>query len=99
MPARRLPLRKTRDILRLLWAMGLGVRQTARSCQVSHATVLALASPPGVERIDVTTARDMQGAVHQRAGDADLIVMAAAVADFRPVRVAPQKIRGRPLRR
>ncbi len=40
MPARRLPLRKTREILRLLWHLGLGVRQTARSCQTSHATVL-----------------------------------------------------------
>ena len=40
MPARRLPLRKTRLILRLLWQAGLGVRQTALSCQISHATVL-----------------------------------------------------------
>ena len=40
MPARRLPLRKTREILRLLWQLGLGVRKTARSCQTSHATVV-----------------------------------------------------------
>ncbi len=40
MPARRVPLRKIREILRLLWFCGLGVRQTARSCTVSHATVL-----------------------------------------------------------
>ncbi len=40
MPARRLPLRKTRDILRLLWELGFSARRTARSCQTSHATVL-----------------------------------------------------------
>ncbi len=40
MPARRLPLRKIREILRLLWFCGLGARQTARSCTVSHATVV-----------------------------------------------------------
>ena len=34
-------MRKTREILRLLWHLGLGVRQTARSCQTSHATVVA----------------------------------------------------------
>ena len=40
MPARRLPLRKIRQILRLLWCCRLGVRQAARSCSVSHTTVL-----------------------------------------------------------
>lgn len=33
-------MRKMRQILRLLWHCGLGVRETARSCTVSHATVL-----------------------------------------------------------
>ena len=40
MPARRVPLRKTREILRLLWFCGLGVRKTSRACCVSHSTVL-----------------------------------------------------------
>lgn len=40
MPARRVALRKTREILRLLWFSGLGARQTARACGVSHSTVL-----------------------------------------------------------
>jgi phosphopantothenoylcysteine decarboxylase/phosphopantothenate--cysteine ligase len=52
-----------------------------------------LAAPPGVERIDVTTAREMEEAVRSRAGDADLVIMTAAVADFRPVRPAPAKIK------
>ena len=40
MPARRKTLRKIREILRLLWLCRMGVRQAARSCTVSHATVL-----------------------------------------------------------
>ncbi len=45
---------------------------------------VALPTPPAVERVDVMTALEMRDAVHGLAGDADLIVMTAAVADFRP---------------
>jgi phosphopantothenoylcysteine decarboxylase / phosphopantothenate---cysteine ligase len=54
---------------------------------------VALATPPGVERLDVVTAEEMARAVAGRAPEADLVVMAAAVADFRPRRVAPAKIK------
>ncbi len=40
MAARRKPLRKMRDILRLLWHLRMGVRATARASQTSHTTVL-----------------------------------------------------------
>ena len=40
MAARRVGMRKIYEILRLLWHLDLGVRQTARSCTVSHSTVL-----------------------------------------------------------
>lgn len=33
-------MRKIREILRLLWHLGLGVRETARACTVSHSTVV-----------------------------------------------------------
>ncbi len=33
-------MRKTREIFRLLWHLGFGVRKTARACQTSHATVV-----------------------------------------------------------
>ena len=33
-------MRKIREILRLLWVLGLGVRETARACSSSHSTVL-----------------------------------------------------------
>ena len=54
---------------------------------------VALVSPSGVKRIDVVTAREMQGAVLEQAPAADLVVMAAAVADFRPRRGAAGKIK------
>ena len=54
---------------------------------------VALASPSGVKRVDVVTAREMEQSVLEHAPAADLIVMAAAVADFRPRRVATGKIK------
>lgn len=66
------------------------VRRGARTILV--AGPVALPTPPGAERVDVTTAREMERAVHEHAG-ADLIIMAAAVADFRPRRAAERKIK------
>lgn len=54
---------------------------------------VALVTPPGVERVDVVTAREMERAVHEHAREADLVVMAAAVADFRPRQAAANKIK------
>jgi phosphopantothenoylcysteine decarboxylase/phosphopantothenate--cysteine ligase len=54
---------------------------------------VALVAPSGVERVDVGTAREMERAVREAAPAADLIVMAAAVADYRPRRAAEQKIK------
>ncbi len=54
---------------------------------------VALATPAGVERIDVATALEMRDAVHGLAADADLVVMTAAVADFRPRGPATTKIK------
>ncbi len=52
---------------------------------------VALATPPGVDRIDVVTAQDMADAV-THALPADAAVMVAAVADWR-VDVAPHKVK------
>ena len=43
-------------------------------------------TPKGVERIDVLSARDMLAAMKEHFQDADALVMAAAVADYRPRR-------------
>ena len=39
MPAQRLSMLKTREILRLRWRLGLAGRQVARNCNVSPSTV------------------------------------------------------------
>jgi phosphopantothenoylcysteine decarboxylase / phosphopantothenate---cysteine ligase len=54
---------------------------------------VALATPAGVRRIDVTTAAEMAAATRGEAARADMIVMAAAVADFRPLQAAAAKIK------
>jgi phosphopantothenoylcysteine decarboxylase / phosphopantothenate---cysteine ligase len=54
---------------------------------------VALAVPYGVELHQVETARQMRDAVHSFFLDADVLVMSAAVADFRPARLAAQKIK------
>lgn len=51
-----------------------------------------LPTPPGVERVDVETAREMAAAV-DAALPADVAVMVAAVADWRPANTADQKIK------
>lgn len=46
---------------------------------------VALATPPSVaKRIDVESALELREALHKAVVDADVVVMAAAVADFRP---------------
>jgi phosphopantothenoylcysteine decarboxylase / phosphopantothenate---cysteine ligase len=50
------------------------------------------AAPAGVELICVRSAHEMEAAVQQQAAGADIVVMAAAVADYTPDRRAPGKI-------
>ena len=53
----------------------------------------ALATPEGVERIDVVSAAQMADAVLARADASDVFVAVAAVADYRPVEVHEQKVK------
>ncbi|MGG7609436.1 bifunctional phosphopantothenoylcysteine decarboxylase/phosphopantothenate--cysteine ligase CoaBC [Streptomyces sp. ZG43] len=53
----------------------------------------ALPDPAGVDVVHVTTAMELRDAVRQAAGTADAVVMAAAVADFRPAAYAAGKIK------
>jgi len=52
-----------------------------------------LSTPPGVTRHDVVSTRDMHEAVMGLAVAADVVVKAAAVADFRPTTTATSKIK------
>lgn len=56
---------------------------------------VALKPPRGVEVVPVTTAREMADAVFSRYGKADVVIMAAAVCDFRPKLPARRKINKR----
>lgn len=53
----------------------------------------ALPVPPGVRCVHVETAREMREAVLREFDDADVVIKAAAVADYRPKIVAKNKIK------
>ncbi len=54
---------------------------------------VALDAPAGVVVERVETAREMHDAVHARYAESDLIIMAAAVADYAPADVSSSKIK------
>jgi phosphopantothenoylcysteine decarboxylase/phosphopantothenate--cysteine ligase len=56
-------------------------------------TPVALAAPTGAECVTVETASQMRDAVLAACQTADVLLMAAAVADFRPMQVSLQKIK------
>ena len=66
---------------------GLGAQVTLIAGPVNVAT------PAGVERVDVETAEEMYRAAMQAAKPAKIFVGAAAVADYRPAKAARQKIK------
>jgi len=67
------------------------VRRGAKVFLVSGPT--GLAAPTGVDFIPVRSAADMKNAVLSLFDEADIVVKAAAVADYRPVSAAAQKIK------
>ena len=54
---------------------------------------VVLPTPPRVRRIDVVTAREMHDAVLREFDGTEVLIMAAAVADFAPSSVAAEKIK------
>lgn len=52
-----------------------------------------LPTPSGARLVRVVSAREMEEAVREHSEDADVIIMAAAVADYRPTRVAASKMK------
>ena len=71
----------------------------AEECRRRGAKVVLVAGPvamtcsKGVRRIDVESCEEMYDAVTREFADADVAVMAAAVADYRPESVADKKIK------
>jgi phosphopantothenoylcysteine decarboxylase / phosphopantothenate---cysteine ligase len=76
---------------------GYALARTAaqRGAQVTlvSAHTAALPEPAGVDVVRVGTALELRDAMHAVAPDADVVVMAAAVADFRPAARAEYKIK------
>jgi phosphopantothenoylcysteine decarboxylase/phosphopantothenate--cysteine ligase len=64
-----------------------------QGASVTLVTTVDRPTPPGVKRVDVVTAAEMHTSVTALAPDMDIIVMAAAVADFRPLGVAEEKLK------
>jgi phosphopantothenoylcysteine decarboxylase/phosphopantothenate--cysteine ligase len=65
----------------------------ARGAEVVLVTAAERPAAAGVEVVRVDTAAEMEAAVLARSDDADVVLMAAAVADFRPRTTAPAKLR------
>ena len=54
---------------------------------------VALTQPAGIEIVNVTSSEDMFKAVINRLPEADVIIMSAAVSDFKPAEVSDSKIK------
>lgn len=95
------PTRESIDPVRYISNNSSG-RQGFAMCRAAYAAgadvtliagPVALATPTGVLRVDVTSADEMLHAVMSRIADTDLLIAVAAVSDFAPVNLAPQKIK------
>jgi phosphopantothenoylcysteine decarboxylase/phosphopantothenate--cysteine ligase len=76
--------------------MGYAMAEAAarRGAEVILVTTVDRPAPPGVtDVVRVETAAEMADAVLARFAEVDVVVMAAAVADFRPKASAPEKIK------
>ncbi|HKI86418.1 MAG TPA: bifunctional phosphopantothenoylcysteine decarboxylase/phosphopantothenate--cysteine ligase CoaBC [Thermoanaerobaculia bacterium] len=95
------PTREAIDPVRFLSNLSSGkmgfaiAAEAARRGALTHlvAGPVALDTPEGVERRDVRSAAEMAVAMKELAPGADLIVMAAAVADFTPRGAAREKLK------
>jgi phosphopantothenoylcysteine decarboxylase / phosphopantothenate---cysteine ligase len=75
-------------IARAAWRRGASVRLVAGPSTQT--------TPYGVERIDTASAADMLGTISRNFPWSSALIMAAAVADFRPKNPAPQKLKKNP---
>jgi phosphopantothenoylcysteine decarboxylase/phosphopantothenate--cysteine ligase len=67
------------------------IRRGARVILISGPTELKI--PEAAEWVPVNTAEEMRGAVRDRASEADIVIMAAAVADHRPSAASASKLK------
>ncbi len=95
------PTREALDPIRFIsnhssGKMGFAIAQAAaaRGAEVTLITgPVNLPTPPGIKRIDVTSALEMNEQVQAVAGSQDIFIGCAAVADYRAKQIAPEKIK------
>ena len=78
--------------------MGYAIARAAisRGAEVTLVTGKTDLTPPGeADTVEIVSAADMARAVKERARDQDIIIKAAAVADYRPVNVSEEKVKKR----
>ena len=78
----------------------MGYAIAAVALESNHEVVLIsgpvnLAPPANAKWVNVITSDDMHEAVHEAVRDCDVLVMCAAVSDYKPARVAKAKIKKR----
>ena len=74
----------------------IATEAVARGAKVTLISTSSLPTPFGVTLVQVETAQQMMEAVNAEAKSADVVVMAAAVADVRPVQAAMHKLKKDP---
>lgn len=79
----------------------MGYAIAARAAEAGHDVTLisgpvALENPANVKRIFIESAAEMAEAVHTHAPEADVIIMSAAVADYRPAHPFDSKMKKQP---
>jgi len=76
--------------------MGYALAAQAR-CRGARVILISaptsLTAPEGCELIPVTTSEEMRSAVLERLPEANMVIMAAAVSDYRMAQTAPQKLK------
>ena len=95
------PTREALDPVRYLTnhstgKMGYAIAWAA-ACRGAEVTLVSgptsLDCPLGVKRVDVISAQDMYEAVMEAFPEQDMVIKAAAVADYRPAEVATEKVK------
>lgn len=71
----------------------LAAEAHSRGADVILVTTADLPNPPGVTIVNVETAQQMLDALQESWSSTDVLIMAAAVADFRPGLCAPEKLK------
>ena len=95
------PTREKIDVVRFIsnrssGKMGYALAEAARAAGGKVVLVSGpthLTSPDNVTFIQVESAAEMATAIHAHAPESDIIIMAAAVADYRPVKTYPGKMK------